>query len=671
MKLTLFMLILLLPHLCLAQVPPSIQQQLEARAEAEGEEIQIDGHLLQQLEYFKKHRININATSAEELQQLRILTDIQILSLLQYEKLTGKLIDVYELQAVPAFDLASIHKLLPFIEIGEAVSLKQNLEARLQGEHTILLRLSRVVQKAKGYRETSGEHYLGDPDHLLFQYRFQYKDLLYFGLTADKDAGEQFFKGAQRNGFDFYSMHVFLRRLGWIKALALGDFTVSLGQGLIQWQAYAMGKSSSTMDIKRTSPVLLPYRSSGENNFNRGLGITIGRNFFEATGFVSAKKISGHLSDDSIESFTTMNSSGLFRTPSEIKWKNNISLFSFGGSARYEKKSLRLSMNFVGHQFGMTLDKSDQPYNYYSFYGKRFINGSVDYSYSFKNFHLFGETASDKHCAFASINGVIISIDRDLDLSFLSRHIPPAFSALAGQAFTENSTPSNENGFYAGLSFRPGPTTDVIANDDFIRFPWLKFRMNAPVHGRDYLVQFAYHPTKQIEVYVRYHFKEKPLNAVTILPIATPESNNTKDLRIQFTDQLNRSISVKGRVEVLWFNSGTTQAQQGFLLFSETSFKIFVKINCDLRLQYFESDGYESRLFAYEADVLYSSTVASFFDEGLRYYINTTYKCNKNFSIFLRWSGTMNQNKNHTGSGLDEIDGTKKEEIKVQLLFHF
>ena len=60
---------------------------------------------------------------------------------------------------------------------------------------------------------------------------FAYKNLLQFGVVGDKDAGEQFFSGAQNLGFDFYSIHLFARNVGRIKALALGDFTVNMGQG--------------------------------------------------------------------------------------------------------------------------------------------------------------------------------------------------------------------------------------------------------------------------------------------------------------------------------------------------------------------------------------------------------------------------------------------------------
>jgi DNA uptake protein ComE-like DNA-binding protein len=670
MKAIFISLILFIANSCYAQVPPTVQQQLEAHAEAEETSTQLEGHYLQQLEYFRKHPININATSSEELQQLKILNATQVMALLQYEKFAGKLIDIYELQAVPGLDLKTIGELLPYIRVGEALTIRESLGARLKGDQSVLIRMSRVMQKSKGYLRSSANHYLGNPDHLLFQYRFQYKDLLYFGLSADKDAGEQFFRGAQHNGFDFYSIHLFVRKLRLVKALAIGDFTVSMGQGLIQWQSFATGKSSATMDIKRSSPVLMPYRSSGENNFYRGVGISVGRKSFDATGFISYRKISGHIID-SLETFSSMNTSGYFRTPSEIIQRNNISLFSFGGNLRWEKNNSRLSLNMTSHKFGGAFDKPDQPYNYFSFSGRQLINVSVDYCYTFRNIHFFGECARDGRGAFALINGMLMSVDRDLDLSFLYRNIQKDYTSFAAQAFTESSTPGNENGLYAGLSFRPFPLIELNAYADFFHFAWLRFRTNAPVDGSEYLVQFAYRPTKQIELYVRYQNKNKPINGAGSGSIEAPALWKRQDLRLNFSNQLSRTVSLKGRVEVLWYNSGTLQQEEGFLLYAEASVKTFVKIFSDLRIQYFETDGFNSRLYAYEGDVPYSSTVAEFFQKGFQYYISSTYKWKKNFSLSLRWSAVIYRDVDHVGSGLDTIDGRKKDEIKMQLTLDF
>src|SRR6185436_15789563 len=216
------------------QVTPATEQQLENLTDADQTETEDDSYL-QQLEHFKKNPVNLNTADENDLHELKILTDLQIANFISYRKLFGKLISIYELQSVPSWDVYTIRKLLPFITLSEPVKIVDVFKTRFKGgEHSLLFRFSQVIEKSKGFdKTTSGTKYLGSPQKFFFRYRYQYKNLLQYGMVGDKDAGEQFFKGAQNKGFDFYSFHLFARKIGPVQSLAIGDFTVNMGQGLI------------------------------------------------------------------------------------------------------------------------------------------------------------------------------------------------------------------------------------------------------------------------------------------------------------------------------------------------------------------------------------------------------------------------------------------------------
>ncbi len=330
MRRIIFILLVFGYTLAVAQdVPVNTEQQLENLQEENIE----DDALLQQLAYYQKHPLNLNTATAEELHLIRFWTDLQIQNLLYYRSVFGKLLSIYELQAVPGFDQVTIKRILPFVFVGEPQNLKETFAARLQGgSRFALFRVSRTIEKSRGYDRSQRTHYLGDPHQIQARYIYQYKNLLYYGLVAEKDAGEQFFKGAQRGGFDFYSVHFFVRNLGRIKALALGDHTVNLGQGLTQWQSLAFGKSAEVMNIKRQAPVLLPYRSAGEFYFNRGAAITVQAGALQATGFVSYKPFTGNVDTDSIDRFTSFGTSGYHRTSLEVEDRYRLTHFSSGGN---------------------------------------------------------------------------------------------------------------------------------------------------------------------------------------------------------------------------------------------------------------------------------------------------------------------------------------------------
>jgi hypothetical protein len=667
----LFISLLLLASTAFPQdIPPVTQQQLENVAETNDEDPK-DDNLLQQLDYFRKHPININAGTAEELQALKFITDLQIGNFISYRNLFGKFISIYELQAIPTWDLVTIKKILPYIIVDDATSIKESFLSRFKnGDQVLLFRISRVLQKSKGYDTSLNNYYLGDRNHLMFRYRYQYKDLLYFGVTADKDAGEQFFKGAQSKGFDFYSFHFFARRLGIIKSLALGDYAVNLGQGLIQWQSLAFGKNAEVMSIKRQAPVLVPYRSAGEFYFNRGAGITLQKKNIEATVFGSFKKISGNIVNDTAERFTSLQTSGYYRTPSEIADKNKIAVGSCGGNISYRTSSFKIGLNTVIHHFNLPFQKAYEPYNLYAVSGKKVFNSSIDYSYTFKNVHLFGEAATDKNMHKAFVSGALMSVDPKIDLSVLYRNIQKQYQSLFGNAFTENTMPVNEKGLYAGMAIRPAQGWQLNAYADFFQFPWLKYLVNAPTRGYDYLAQLNYQPNKEFGMYVRYKNKNKPIDSSGNGVIYYPQDQVKQNLRVHLSQQLSSNVSIDSRLELMWFNHRQKNNEQGFLSYVEGAYA-WKKLAANLRLQYFETNSYNSRIYVYESDVLYSFSIPAFYDKGFRYYINLHYHASKKLQWWLRFAKTIYADKTIIGSGLDEMNSNAHSDIRVQLQYSF
>ena len=165
---------------------------------------------------------------------------------------------------------------------------------------------------------------------------------LSYGFTGEKDAGEPFFRDAQRYGFDFYSFHFFLQQSGIIRALAIGDFTVNMGQGLIQWQTISFTKSSQAMAIKREAECIRPYHSAGEFNFHRGLGISLQKGKWQTSLFISSQKISTNLETDTAgreDLFSSFQQSGYHRTPAEIADRNNNRQISAGSNIRYSNNA--------------------------------------------------------------------------------------------------------------------------------------------------------------------------------------------------------------------------------------------------------------------------------------------------------------------------------------------
>lgn len=649
----------------------TIEQQIENLTETDQAETEDDSYQ-QQWERFRKNPLNLNTADETDLRELKIISGLQIANFILYRKFIGKFISIYELQAVPSWDIQIIKKLLPFITVQEPINIADVFKLRFKdGEHGFVFRYSQVLEESKGFTDTStSTKYLGGPARLFVRYRYQYKNLLQFGIVGDKDAGEQFFKGAQNKGFDFYSFHLFVRKIGVVQSLAFGDFTVNMGQGLIQWQSLAFRKSVDVMGIKRQSPILRPYNSAGEFNFHRGAGITIQKSNMQATAFVSYRKLSANFVADTVsneEYITSFLNSGYHRTESEVADRHKLGQLAVGGNLKYKTDTWHVGGNAIVFNFSTPVQKRSEPYNLYAIGGNGWSNYSIDYSYTRRNLHFFGEAAVDKNFSKAFLNGLMVSVDPRVDISFLHRNIDPQYQSINGNAFTENTYPTNENGIYSGISIRPIPAWRLDAYIDVYKFPWIKYLVDAPSNGKDFIVQLTYLPNKQLEVYTRYRSETKQGNqpdniSITNYVVRLPRQN----WKTQISFKINSTIAIRNRIELLWFDKNSDNAENGFLTFFDFIYKPMLKnYSGNIRLQYFETDGYDSRIYAYENDVLFYYSIPAFFDKGYRYYLNLNYNINSKITFWLKWSQTIYRNVESIGSGLDEIPGSLKSEIRL------
>ena len=142
--------------------------------------------------------------------------------------------------------------------------------------------------------------------------------------------------------------------------------------------------------------------------------------------------------------------------------------------------------------------------------------------------------------------------------------------------------------------------------------------------------------------------------------------------RVQAGYRVTNAIALRSRAEVIWYDRKGKNAQQGFLSFFDFIYRPLSKpYSLLLRMQYFETDGYDSRLYAYENDILYSYSIPTFYDEGYRYYMMLTYDVTSRFTLWLRLAQYLYRNKNVIGSGADAIEGNSKTELKIQARFLF
>jgi hypothetical protein len=649
-----------------ANLPAAAEEQFEQNALTG-----IDDSRWQQLNAYARRRISLNKADAADLRSLGLLTPLQINNLLTYRRLLGALVSIYELQAVPGFDTAVIRSLLPYVTAGVGLQPSYTLHDYLhKGEHAVLLRYERQLETARGFKrdDTLPAHYAGTPDHLLVRYRYNFPRQASWGITMEKDAGEQFFKGAQQKGFDFYSLHFFLRDHKHIKALALGDFTVNMGQGLVNWQSLAFGKSSLVMQVKREAEVLRPYTSAGEAYFFRGAGISWQQRRFETTVFISFRELDGSPGAvDSLSYISSLLSSGYHRSETELAKKGVLLQTTAGGNIVYDDGNWRIGCNLVHHHFSSPLKKGEQPYQLFAPEGDRFCNVSMDYSGNWKQLHCFGEIAADADGNIATINGILTSITPKADVALLYRRYSRAYRSLYGDAFGNNTRPVNESGWYTALSLKITPQLKWEGYADLFRFPWLKYRVHAPSTGRELLMAFTYTPDKQTEAYFRYRYTAGEENGSTTAYIAPLMPVIRHAWRAQFSMTLSLQWKLRSRVELNQYTKAALK-EQGWLYYHELQYRFpALPLRCAGRITWFGAGGAGSSVYAMESGLGAGYSVQQLNGDGWQYNLSGRWTVKKHFDIWLRWSYQYISNVKTIGSGWDETEGPRRQHIQLQL----
>ena len=137
-------------------LPPVIEQQLENLTENNEDAETEDDAYLQEMQHFIKDPVNLNTADEDDLITLRILTPIQIHNLLSYRNLLGSFINIYELQAIPGWNVSVIRKIKPYVTVDKSTSLISSFKSRFKGgENTLLARVTQVLEKSKGYLSDS------------------------------------------------------------------------------------------------------------------------------------------------------------------------------------------------------------------------------------------------------------------------------------------------------------------------------------------------------------------------------------------------------------------------------------------------------------------------------------------------------------------------------------
>jgi len=641
--------------------------------------------LYDDLNFFLNEPLNLNDATRDLLEKLQFLNEIQIQGILDYIKNYGKIYTIYELQLIEGFETEDIKRILPFVtvETGKEQLPFDIHRALKYGSHDVFLKTQFIVQQQDGYipipdsileENPDKSRYLGNRCKYYVKYKYHYKNQIQWGFTMEKDPGEEFFTGTQKQGFDFYSAHVQIDDVKKIKRAVVGDYSVQFGQGLVLWPGMSTGKSSYTLNIKKKPQGIKKYSSVDENLFMRGAAAIMKFGKLEVAGFVSHKNIDANITgldsinDEEVYEISALEITGSHATPSEVADKHSISETVFGSNLTYRAEKFKTGITVVGYQFGADLNKTPRPYNMFDFQGSKNINASVDYHFILKDINIFGEAAISKNGGMAFLNGALIPLAPQISISVLHRYYQRDYQAYYSGGFAEGSKVANERGLYIGAEIYPYKRWKISTYIDSYSFDWLTSSANAPLQGYDYLAQVDYTPTSKVSMYVKFKHEIKPENtSLSDVSIKFLEDVEKWNLRYNFSYQLNSWLTLKNRVEITGYKKGDID-ERGYMIYQDIKFAPF-SIPMTLYFRYGVFDApYNARIYAYENDILYAFSIPGYYYKGFRTYFTLNYDITDKITIWIRYGQFNYIDRDVISEGsLTEIKSNIKSEIKAQI----
>lgn len=636
--------------------------------------------------------VDLNRASDGDLADLPFLTPVLARRIVELRGERGPFQSVDDLLSIRGMDAALLDRIRPFVHVNPPRPPRERREKSLTPAFPVRLditqQLSRRLDLGRGYADdTTRTTYLGSPERLVTRIRGRAGHHLRFGLTLDKDPGEpvEWNPATGMYGADHVSAAASIDNVGRLNTLVAGDFAVAYGQGVAFWRSTAFGKGRAPVrPLLRSGRGLRLWSTADENTFFRGVGTSLNLlPSVDLTVWVSRKRRDASSGAPLVRAdgrtevpVSSLSSSGYHRTPSERSRKNAVRETHRGGALTLERPRWELGIAAGETAYHRPLQPEPVPERRFEPRGSTFRTTSVFGAAYPGDLHLFGEVARTTGRTWGGIVGLSTTKRRASALLF-GRWYPPDFWSLHGQTLGEQSgRPRNERGVYMGVRMDVAPRWTIAAYTDVYTFPWLRFRIPRPSSGIDVRAVLEHRPHPWLTHSMEVRAETQGIGVDRSLPTGTTiegiGQQTRETIRWNGTFDFSPGLRLRTRLDVVRVQSsaesaGSTTSETGVLLYQGLRWQPTDHLTTETRLAVFDTDGFASRVFAYEYDVRGAFSVPALQGRGERFYALLRAKPARRWTFEAKYAVTSVRGVSSVGSGLDETPGNRLREIRLQI----
>ncbi len=644
------------------------------------------------LQQLRDHPLDINLAGSDELLQIPGIDLNAVSAILAYRHRYGHFRSLQELDMIPAIDDRMRRYLgsVLFVDGNDTVAwyspqrLKRDIRRIRQ---TFLLTAAvptyyragdKGATSASAYGENKyADTYLGDPLKHTLRYSAAMGDNLQLNLTGSKAAGEPFFSGGNGMGYDSYAFNISVKDLGVFHRIILGQYRAQFGMGLVINNNLSFGKQAMLASVGRLANIFTPHNSTSDSKYLQGVAATANLRGATLSAFWSYRRVDATLNADGTVS--TILTDGYHRTEKEMAKKNNTTQMTEGlhlkcGSEEGGKTEWGIGFSFLHTRFNRALNpvysKADtvsagKMYRLYYPTGTGFWNAGVDYKLIWGGISILGETALCDNGALATVNNVIFNAANRLTLTAVQRFYSYKYHTLYGSGISEGGTIQNESAVLLGVRWGVSRRLTLDAYTDFAYFPWRKYRVSASSRAWDNNLSATLrhrHWTFSARYRVKMKQQDKTLEDADGKPFKALSDRTTH--RLRFTAVLdNRRWTARSHCEGIM----TEDNDNGFIITQSLGYRLGRRWSFYVSAAYFDTDDYDTRLYAYERGMLYAFSNASYYGNGMRTALLAKADISERLMAQMKIGRTKYFDRSVIGTAERQIFSSSQTDIDLQL----
>jgi hypothetical protein len=612
--------------------------------------------------------------------EYKIISLYQLNKLKEYRLMYGDLLSVHELAFIESWDFQTYRKVMPLVtvKIPENDRIFSSFRPRSL-RHDLIIKTCFDTFKSKGYTEPASDEndgneftYSGTPVRLSLRYDLDYRDKVSLGIRMEKDPGEPFLVSSDINSIklktpDLFTGYLQLKNMGLFHSIILGNYRVNFGYGI----SIAGGQPRMTgrNGLAGLAGRIRPQTSTGESGFFRGAAISTIFGKFTLTCFGSSQNLDGNSvvvdsATGSTVSFSSINTSGLHRTENEMENRNAICEQVLGGFALFQNNWMKTGMITIYNRFSAPVESNSRPYAIFGFSGKENLVTGISTTIWLRKLQFFNESSMSRNKGLAFLAGAQLAPVPGVTTSLVYRYFDVRYQNLYGAGYLSQSRNSNESGLRASMRVELPKKWMVELMTDLSKTTWASYDLAAPsTNWQAHLqVEKSWDRSQLLTISIKYLNQAKEDREISGY-LVRPVSLSHYKMRVEGRVRPSGPFSLKSRIEC----SFITGLPVAWLLMEDIECSPgWNDIKLWLRCCFFDVPSYESRIYAYENDVLYDFSTMMHYGKGLRGVIMTKLSLVKWLDVWVRFSTIYYTNKN-VGSGWDEINGSRQNEVEIQL----